>query len=163
MRYHLAGRERLEALMTGSGLVSGTVGIAAAVARRAIGPLALPMAVGGGLMWLGRSIGESYIDVDDDFIQIKMGVLFDEIVPLSEIARARRTTWKMIGGLGVRTNMRDMVAIVTQAGPVAELALWRPRRTPVIPRVYHVRAQRLLVSPERLDDFIADVRSRLEP
>ncbi len=57
--------------------------------------------------------------------------------------------------------MKDMVAVVTRAGDVAELSLWSPIRLPVIPRVYQVRAQRLLLSPENLDTFIADLRARL--
>jgi hypothetical protein len=57
--------------------------------------------------------------------------------------------------------MKDMVAVVTRAGDVAELSLWSPIRLPVIPKLYHVRAQRLLVSPERLDTFITDLRARL--
>ncbi len=162
MRYPLAGREKLGALLSGSGVLSGTLGLAAALARRAAGPLALPLAVGGGLVWLGRSVGDAFAEIDDEALRIKLGVLFDETIPLEEIAKVRTRPWKLLAGLGVRTNMRDMIAIVTKAGQVAELSLWRPLRLPVIPKLYHVRAQRLLVSPEKLDDFINEVRARLK-
>lgn len=158
MRYPLAGRETLAALASGGGVAAGAVGLARAVAKRALGPLALPLAIGGGLMWLGRSFGESFVEIGDAVLRVKLGKLFDESIPLKEIARVETTEWSLIGGLGVRTNMKDMVAVVTRAGEVAELSLWTPIRLPVIPRVYYVRAQRLLLSPENLDTFVTDLR-----
>lgn len=161
MRYPLAGTDMLAALTTGSGLAAGAIGLAKAVAKRAPGILALPLAVGGGLMWLGRNLGDAYVEVGADGVRIKLGVLFDEKIALSDISRVRETRWNILGGLGIRTNLTDMVAVVTKTGPVAELSLWRPLPMPVIPHIYYVRAQRLLVSPENLDTFISEVRGRL--
>ncbi len=161
MRYPLAGRETLAALTTGGGLFAGALGLAKAAAKRAVGPLAVPLAVGGGLMWLGRSLGDAFVEIGDADLRVKLGVLFDEMIPLSEVARVRETEWRFLGGLGVRTNLKDMIAVVTTIGPVAELSFWRPLRLPVIPRVYYVRAQRLLVSPQELGSFIEELRGRL--
>jgi hypothetical protein len=162
MRYPMAGRDLLATLTTGGGLATAAIGLAKAAAKRAPGPLAIPLAVGGGLMWLGRNLGDSYVDLDDKGVRIKLGVLFDETVALNDISRVRETQWSLLGGIGVRTNLKDMVAVVTKTGPVAELSLWRPIRLPVIPQLYYVRAQRLLVSPEHLDTFISDLRARLQ-
>jgi len=63
MRYPLAGRDTLSALATGGGLFTGGIALAKAVAKRAIGPLAVPLAVGGGLMWLGRNIGDAFVEL----------------------------------------------------------------------------------------------------
>jgi len=133
-----------------------------AIAKRAIGPLAIPLAVGGGLMWLGRNIGDAYVELQDDNLRIKLGVLFDESISLNEVSRVRETQWSILGGLGIRSNLKDWVAVVTKTGPVAEISLWRPIRLPIIPHVYYVRAQKVLVSPERLEEFILDLRSRLQ-
>jgi hypothetical protein len=162
MRYPLAGREVLSALTTGGGLATGAIGLAKAVAKGAPGVLAVPLVVGGGLLWLGRNLGDSYVELDDKNLRVKLGVLFDETIALHDISRVRETKWNILGGLGIRTNMRDMVAVVTTSGPVAELSLWRPIRLPVIPQIYYVRAQRLLLSPEHLDNFITDLTGRLE-
>ncbi len=162
MQYPLAGRDSLAALTTGGGLAAGAWGLARAAAKRALGPLAMPMLVGGSLMWLGRSLGDSFVEIGEKSLRVKLGAIFDETIPLSEISRIEMTEWKIIGGLGVRTNLRDMVAVVTTAGPVADLWFWTPRRLPVIPRIYYVRAQHLLVSPENLDGFVADLRARLQ-
>lgn len=162
MRYPLAGRETLTALATGGGIFTGGIALTKAIAKRAIGPLAIPLAVGGGLMWLGRNIGDAFVELNDDNLHIRLGVLFDETIPLNEVSRVQEIKWSILGGLGIRTNMKNWVAIVTTPGPIAEISLWRPIRLPVIPHVYHVRAQKVLVSPERLDEFIIDLRSRLQ-
>lgn len=163
MRYPLADKDTLAALTTAGGMVAGAVGLARATARRALGPLAIPMLVGGGLMWLGRNLGEAYVDLGENEVHIKLGLLFDESIPLHDVAKVRRVEWKLLGGLGVRSNLTNMVAVVTRPGPVAELATWRPIRLPVIPRILHVRAQRVIVSPEDLDGFIAELTDRLIP
>lgn len=162
MRYPLAGRDALSALATGGGLFTGGMALTKAIAKRAIGPLAIPLAVGGGLMWLGRNIGDAYVELQDDNLRIKLGVLFDESISLNEVSRVRETQWSILGGLGIRSNLKDWVAVVTKTGPVAEISLWRPIRLPIIPHVYYVRAQKVLVSPERLEEFILDLRSRLQ-
>jgi hypothetical protein len=162
MRYPLAGRDTLSALATGGGLFTGGLALTKAVAKRAIGPLAIPLAVGGGLMWLGRNIGDAFVELQDNSLRIKLGVLFDETISLNEVSRVRETQWSILGGLGIRSNFRNWVAVVTTTGPVAEISLWRPIRMPVIPHVYHVRAQKVFVSPERLQEFILDLRSRLQ-
>lgn len=161
MRYPMAGKETLATLLTGGGAFAGGFGLARFLARRAAGPLALPLTVGGGLMWLGRTLGDSFVDLADDHLRVKLGALFDETIALADVARVTTAEWRLLGGLGVRTNMKDMVAVVTRAGPVAEISLWRPIRLPVIPKILHIRALRLVVSPENLDTFVGDLRSRL--
>lgn len=161
MRYNLAGSDTLSALTTGGGLFAAGFGLAKAVAKRAIGPLAVPLVLGGGLMWLGRNIGEAFADLDDESLRVKLGVLFDERISLSDISRVRESQWSILGGLGVRSNLQNWIAVVTKAGPVADISLWRPIRLPLIRGVYSVSAQRLLISPDPLNDFISDLRSRL--
>jgi hypothetical protein len=161
MRYKLAGKENLEALLTGGGLASGALGIGLALARRALTAVAVPLAVGTGLVWLGRNLGESFVDVGGETMRVKMGALFDETISLNDVARVTQTRWGILGGLGVRTNLQNWVAVVSKTGPVADIYFWRPIRLPVIPHLYYVRAQRLIVSPANLDSFIADLQGRL--
>lgn len=161
MRYELAGKENLEALLTGGGLAAGVVGVGLALARRALGAVALPLAVAGGLVWLGRNLGESFVEVGDETMRVKMGALFDETISLNDVARVKQTEWSILGGLGVRTNLQNWVAVVSKTGAVADVYFWRPIRLPVIRHLYYVNAQRLIVSPENLDTFIADLQGRL--
>lgn len=161
MRYELAGKETLEALLTGGGLAAGAVGLGVALAKRALGAVALPLAVGSGLVWLGRNLGESFVDVGEERMRVKMGALFDETIALNDVARVKETEWNILGGLGVRTNLQNWVAVVSKTGAVADIYFWRPIRLPVIRHIYYVNAQRLIVSPEDLETFIADLQGRL--
>jgi hypothetical protein len=161
MRYPLAGRENLEALLTGGGLAAGALGVGMAIARRALGTIALPLAVGSGLVWLGRNLGESFVEIGEETLRVKMGALFDEEIPLSDVARVKEIEWNILGGLGVRTNFQNWIAVVSRTGPVADIYFWRPIRLPVLRHIYSIRAQRLIVSPENLDAFIADLQGRL--
>lgn len=161
MRYPLAGRETLQMLTGGGGALAGAAGLGAYLAKRALLPAAIPLAVGGGLLWLGRNMGDAFAEVSEKGVRVKLGVLFDETIPCADIARVKTAKWNLLGGLGVRSNLQDMVAVVTRTGQVAEIQFWRPIRLPVIPKVLHVRAQRLLVSPEHLDSFVSELRGRL--
>lgn len=162
MRYPLVGRRTVAGLTMGSGLLAGGIGLARALSRRAVGPLALPMAVGSALWWLGRSLDDAYVEVRGGWLHVKLGALFDEVIPLSAISGIERTRWSLLGGLGVRTNLRNVVAVTTRSGDVAEIAFATPQRLPVVPGLWRIDAQKLVVSPDRLTDFIAELRQALE-
>jgi hypothetical protein len=138
MRYELAGKENLEALLTGGGMAAGAVGVGVALAKRALGAVALPLAIGSGLVWLGRNLGESFVDVGDETMRVKMGALFDETIPLNDVARVKETEWGILGGLGVRTNLQNWVAVVSKTGHVADI--YALDRQPREPRYVHRRS-----------------------
>jgi hypothetical protein len=141
----------------GSGVLAGAIGLARGLSRRSLGPMALPLAIGSGLWWLGRSLGDAYLEIRGAWLHVKLGALFDEVIPLSTIAGVDRTTWSLLGGLGLRSNLRDVVAITTRAGEVAELTFAAPQPLPIIPGVWRIQARKLIVSPDNLDDFIAEL------
>jgi hypothetical protein len=161
MRYPLEGRNTIAGLTKGGGLLAGAVGLARGLGKRAIGPMAVPLAIGAGLLWLGRSLGDAFVDISGDQLHVKLGVIFDETLPLSAIESVEESTWGLLGGLGVRTNLRGTVAVTTKAGAVAEITFKEPRRLPLLPKVWSMEAKRLVVSPENLGGFIAELRSRL--
>lgn len=162
MRYPLAGRETLANLTQGGGIIAGGVGLAAGVAARALTPMALPLALSAGLLWLGRTMGEAFVEIRAGEMRVKLGAIFDEEIALANISGVRRLEWSILRGLGVRSNLRDLVAVTTRSGPVAEIALREATSLPLIPKIYYVSATRLVVSPEKLDSFIADLSSRLD-
>lgn len=161
MRYPLAGRETLSNLTQGGGFFAITAGLLKGFGKRALGPLAIPVAIGSGLVWMGRSMGDSFVELSTGELRVKLGMLFDERIPMSDVRSVKRQDWGWLRGLGVRTNLKDMVAVVTRTGSAAEITFWKPVRLPVIPRLVHVNAQRLVVSPEHTEEFIRDLESRL--
>lgn len=162
MRYSLEGRNTLAGLLSGGGLVAGAVGIARGLAKKALGPVALPLAVGSGMMWLGRSIGESFVELEDGLLRVKLGALFDETVSVADIERVEEAHWSLIRGLGLRTNLSDLIAITTKSGPVAEITFKVPQSLPALPAgLWFIDVKRLIVSPEHLGMFIDDLRIEL--
>lgn len=162
MRYPLAGRFTVAQLTKGSGWLAGALGVARGWGKRALSPMAVPVAIGAGLVWLGRSFADSYVDIGYGRLHIRLGVLFDEAIPLSAIESVRESTWTLIGGLGLRTDMRGTLAVTTKAGPVAEITLKEPRKLPLIPKLWRIDAHKIVVSPEDLQTFIADLQAELE-
>lgn len=162
MRYPLHGKSTVAGLTMGGGLLAGAVGLARGLARRSLGPMALPLAVGSGLWWLGRSLGDAYVEIRGSWLQVKLGAIFDEVIPLSAIAKVERSHWSLLGGLGVRSNLRDVVAVTTRAGEVAEITFASPQPLPVVPALWRIHATKLVVSPENLDDFIAELAAALD-
>ena len=161
MRYPLAGSEMLSGITKGGGVVAMGLGLAAGVAKRALGPVALPMALGSGLLWLGRTMGDAFVEIGGEDLHIKLGALFDEKIPLADIRGVERSEWALLGGLGVRSNLRDLVAVTTRSGPAAKIALWKPYRLPILPRIWYISATHVVVTPDDLDDFIGELDSRL--
>lgn len=162
MRFSFAKTGRLAAVLGASGLVTGASGVAAAVAKGAFGPLAFPLVLGSGLLWLGRSVGETFVEIGDDDVHVKMGALFDQRIPLSAIASVEEGRWSLLGGLGVRSNLRGTVAITTIAGQVAELTLDPPQRLPLLVGLGAVKTTKLVLSPEDLAGFLTALRERLD-
>lgn len=78
------------------------------------------------------------------------------------IAAVRVTEWHAFpGGLGVRTDLRGMVALVCAGGAVVEFVLRQPLRIWLIPGVWRARARRLILSVETPDEVVAAYVGRL--
>jgi hypothetical protein len=161
MRYPLEGRKTVERLTKGSAIVAGVAGLARALSKRALIPAALPMAIGWGLLALGRTLGEAYVEIEDGTLRVKLGAFFDETIPLTAIEGVAGSSWSFFGGLGVRSNLKDMVAVSTKIGPVAEITFKETHSLAVLPGIWRIDAKRLIVSPENLSEFIEELRAEL--
>jgi len=159
MRYPLEGRKTVERLTKGSGILAGVAGLAKALSKRSLVPAAVPMAVGWGLLAIGKTLGDAYVEIEDGQLHVKLGVFFDETIDVTTIERVAGSTWSLLGGLGVRSNLKDMVAVTTKSGPVAEITFKEPQSLAVLPRIWRIEAKRLIVSPENLSDFIEELRA----
>ncbi|MBW2457269.1 MAG: hypothetical protein JRI68_22365 [Deltaproteobacteria bacterium] len=162
MRYPLEGRKTVERLTKGSGILAGVAGLAKALRKRSLLPAAVPLAVGWGLLALGRTLGDAYVEIEDGQLHVKLGAFFDETIPLTAVERVAGSTWSLWGGLGVRSNLKDMVAVTTKSGPVAEITFKEPHSLAVLPKIWRIDAKRLVVSPENLSEFIEELRDGID-
>ncbi|MBI5948439.1 MAG: hypothetical protein HY875_09895 [Chloroflexi bacterium] len=97
----------------------------------------------------------SYVAVSDERTRIRFAGFVDTVVSNKDIAGVRLANHRFIAGLGVRTNFKGDVALVSAWGEVAEITLNRPIRVWIIPRLLPARARRLRVSirnPQKLVD-----------
>ena len=67
----------------------------------------------------------SYIDVDDDRLEVRFGHYQLEI-PCDQVESAAVASWPWWGGLGWRTNFRNTIGLIGASQPVVRIRL-QPR------------------------------------
>ena len=95
----------------------------------------------------------SFVAIGDDATRIRFGGFVDTRMPNSNVLGAEMCRHWLPAGIGVRTNFRGDVALVSTTGEAARLVLRQPVRIWVIPRLLPVRARRLTLSvrnPQKL-------------
>jgi hypothetical protein len=88
----------------------------------------------------------SFVAIAEDRTRIRFAGFIDTVIANSDIQSARLVRHPWYGGLGVRSNLRGAVALVSAWGEVAELGLRRPVRVWLIPGLLPVHASRLRLS-----------------
>jgi hypothetical protein len=100
----------------------------------------------------------SFLAVGDERTRIRFAGFIDTVIANGDIRAVRLAKHPWWGGIGVRTDLRGTVSLVTGFGQVAELELKSPVRVWVIPRLWRLKASRLRLSirnPEKLVDRFA--------
>lgn len=102
---------------------------------------------------LALRLPTSFVAVSPERMRIRYGGFVDTIVDTHDVAGARLVNWSWWKGLGVRTSFGGDVALVAAWGGAAEVTLKRPIRVWLIPRVWPVKATRVVLSvrnPQKL-------------
>lgn len=94
--------------------------------------------------------GDQHAVVSDAEVRIRLGILGNASIPVSEIRRLRSVEWPWWGGIGVRLARR-MVAFVTGSGRIALIELTEPLsvKTP-----FPWKTPRVAISVEDVDAFL---------
>lgn len=149
---------------------AGAIAIGGVVVLKAYlddgGPLLLLMAVVFGILFIwmfgmALRLPTSFVAISQDKMRIRYGGFVDTIVDVRDVAGAQLVTWKWWRGLGVRTGFGGGVALVAAWGPAAELTLRQPIRVWLIPRLWRVKATRVVVSvrnPHKMVDRFGPVK-----
>lgn len=114
-------------------------------------PLMLILAVMFGILfiWLfGMAIRlpTSFVAISEDRMRIRYGGFVDQTVETRDVLGAQLVRWRWWQGIGVRTSFGGDVALVAATGPAAELTLRYPLRVWLIPRIWRVKATKVVVS-----------------
>lgn len=88
----------------------------------------------------------SYVAITDERTRIRFAGFLDTVVDNRNILGARLANHSLLGGIGLRTNFRGEVSLVSATGPVTMLYFREPLRIWVIPRLLPVKAYRLKLS-----------------
>ena len=172
MLFSFRGIRILQVLLS---LVALIAGVAAVVLLKAVadgqGVLLLVPSVLAGLLFLWAfattmRAPTSFVAVADERTRIRFAGFVDTVVANSDIISVKIVHRNILGGIGVRTNFRGDVALVSTWGDVAEITLKRPIRIWILPKILPARATRLQVSirnPSRLVEHFAKGPARTSP
>lgn len=130
--------------------VGAAIGVAGG--RPAAGAALAPAAA---LAALGRSVQGGHVELDERGLHVRLGPLFRADVPYDAVEGVEAMPASWLWGLGVRTNLRDTVAVLTANRGVVEVRLNRRVALPLIPGLWRFRARKLRLSLEAPRDFIA--------
>ena len=172
MLFSFRGIRLFQVILSAVALASG---VASVVLLKAVaddkGLLFLIPAVVAGLLFLWAfattmRAPTSFVAVAEERTRIRFAGFIDTVVANSEITAVRLVRRNIFGGIGVRTNFKGDVALVSTWGTVAEITFRKPVRVWIIPRILPARALRLQVSirnPALLVEHFGARTSRTSP
>lgn len=108
------------------------------------------------LKTFGTNRENSYVEVLDDALHVKMGAWFDETIPFSKIKSFAPSDWPWWGGLGVKLHHHG-IGVVGSTEHIVNLELTEVIAMKVIIKV---EAERLWISLEDRDGFFAALAER---
>jgi hypothetical protein len=111
--------------------------------------LALAVLFGVLFIWmfgLTLRLPTSFVAISPERMRIRFGGFVDTVVDVRDVVGVRLVTWPAWKGLGVRTSFQGDVALVAAGGVAAELTLRNPINVWLIPRLWRVRARKVVMS-----------------
>lgn len=96
----------------------------------------------------------SFVAITEERTRIRFGSFVDTVVANSNIAGAEMAKHWLPAGIGLRTNFRGDVALVSTTGEVARLTFREPVRIWLIPRLIPLHARRLTLSVRNPQKFV---------
>jgi hypothetical protein len=85
------------------------------------------------LALLTSTAANSYVEVSDDRIVARMGLLFHESFPISEVVGVRTRKWPWVFGIGWRTDFRGHVGLIGSYGQVVEVRFRKKGGVHILP------------------------------
>lgn len=114
------------------------------------------------LFGMALRLPTSFVAISQDRMRIRFAGFVDTIIDTRDVSGARLRDWEIWRGVGVRTAFGGDVALVATWGPVAEVTLKQPIRVWLIPRLWRIRATKVVLgvrNPAKLAERFGPVPS----
>ncbi len=103
----------------------------------------------------GATRRNAYVELTDNGIHFRFGLLFDRTVPYSDVKAAFRRSWPLWYGIGWRSNLRGAIGLIGSYEDIVEVRLKKRTRAWLV-----FPCDRIAVSVEQPDAFIRAVEER---
>lgn len=147
------------------GFAALTVGLGVAIVSAGNSPAALVLlpsvAVAAFLAAMARGMPDARVEVRPGGVAVSFPFALDETIPWANISDAVVVRHRWWNGLGIRTNLRDNVALATLPGPAVALTFRSPVPVAVVPWTFRIGARRLILTVESPGRLVDLVRSRI--
>lgn len=112
------------------------------------------------LLLVGGATREtSFVELTDDGVRFRFGLLFDRLIPYDEIKTVFSRSWPFLYGIGWRSNLRGVIGLVGSYHDVVEVRLKRR-----IGRAWGLfPMDRICVSLEEPERFVYELEQRTAP
>ena len=111
---------------------------------------------------LGGFGSNSYIELDERYLRIRFGPLFDSSFSWDEIETVQPAGWHWFLGLGWRTDFRGRIGLVGSYQGMIEIGLRQRRRIRFILPFLRLGCDRIVVSLEQPEAFMAATKTALD-
>ncbi|MDO8616640.1 MAG: hypothetical protein Q7T33_13045 [Dehalococcoidia bacterium] len=106
----------------------------------------------------GATPRNSYVELTDDQVLFRFGLLFRRSVPMADVEGAVIRAWPLWYGVGWRTNLLGLVGLIGSYKGVVEVRLRKPLRVWGL-----LRCRRIAASLEDPNAFLAALARAQEP
>ena len=108
----------------------------------------------------GATQAKSYVEIDECEVRVRLGGLFNQSIPFSNIVGVERANWSLWRGLGVRLSAGHGLGVVGSTDGVVRLRL-SPKVTVKVFFNLKSQCEELLLSLDDPDGFAREIDSRI--
>jgi hypothetical protein len=101
----------------------------------------------------------SLVAIERDRLRVRFGVLFDSSFALTDVESVSASKWPWFGGLGWRSDLSGMIALVGSYGGIVEVRFKTRTRHRFLVPFWKLRCNRLFLSLEEPEECIEALRA----
>jgi hypothetical protein len=95
----------------------------------------------------------SFAEIDNSILRIRFGPLFDQSIPIAEVASVGRDVWPWYNGLGIKIGFRKRLGVLASTENIVKVSLRSPRKIPLVFGI-GTNVEQLYLSLQDADGFL---------